>query len=426
MSLPRKGALWLVVLSLAVAGAALFSLTRKKESPPPSPPVEVLAEQRFQLNNGLAVDLVAGNCGDQAALVALFDVGVEHDPPGRSGMAFLVRELLSAPAEAGRPARTVEVGGYFTQVSLVVPPAGLERELGDLAERMKNPGVAQPALDRARERALAALKQRRGGDASLTAMAHAAESASASRAQGYFGGIAAEIEAVQLTDVAAYLGEYFQPENARLVIVGQLDAKILKARIEQLFGGLKAGVRSSLRAPPGSSVRGTLVMGDSPQAIALAVLAPLPKDPDYPGFLVAATRLLESPLGAQAQYEPLARPEMLFVLRSLKPGEPPEPTAEALREEVAKVVAGPLATRDVESAKARFPLLVGYSSADPATCKKDPLGLAVTRGRGVQLGLDPKALDEALDTLTQEQLDRALESFARARTSAVIAGGDIR
>jgi zinc protease len=426
-AMPKKSALWLVVLSLAVASAAAVVLLVRKERPEaPTPPPDVLAQKRFRVNDGLEVELVSGNCGDQAAIVTLFDVGVEHDPAGRSGMAYLIRELLSAPTDAGRPAPTVAVGSDYTLSSVLVPRADIERELGVVAERMKTPIVDQAALARARAKVLADAKQRRGGDPILTAMAHAAESASASRAQGYFGGIPSEIESIQLADVEAYLREHYQPGNAQITIAGQFDEKKIQARTLQLFGPLPSGTRPSLRPPSGSSVRGTLVMGNAPKAIAIGAPAPLPKDHTYPAYLVLATRLLDGPFAAQVKYEPLARPEILFVLHTLTAGESPEPTAEKLKSDVVAHLSAPLGPRDIEATKARFAALLGFLSSDPALCKKNPRELAVARARGAELGLDPGAVERAIDELTEEQLGQAREAFAPARTSAVIAGGELQ
>jgi zinc protease len=426
-AMSKKSALWLVVLTLGVLSAAATMLFLRRERPEsPAKPPDVLAQKRFRVSDALEVELVSGKCGSGAAFVTVFDVGVEHDPAGRSGMAFLLGELLSAPSEAGHPARVVDVGSDYTQYSVALTPAQIEGELGVIAERMTRLGVDQAALERARAKVLAESKLRRGGDPMVTAMAHAAESMSASRAQGHFGGIPSEIEAIQLADVEAYWREHYQLASTRVVVLGQFDEKEIQARIEQLFGHLPSGSRASLRPPTGSSVRGTLVMGDTPKAIALGVPAPLPKEPAYPAFLVLAARLSQGPFAGGVKYEPFARPENLFVLHSLAAGEAPEPTAEKLKADVVKHLSEPLSAQDIETTKARFASLLGFLSSDPAFCKKDPLGVAVARARGAQLGLDPGALERAIDELTQEQFGQAREAFAPARMSAVIAGGEIR
>ena len=67
-----------------------------------------LAERSFRLPNGLQADLVDGACGESAALVVLLGVGIDHDPPGRSGMAHLAERVLATSVGAKKAARTVE------------------------------------------------------------------------------------------------------------------------------------------------------------------------------------------------------------------------------------------------------------------------------------------------------------------------------
>src|SRR5215831_12852250 len=64
------------------------------------------AELHFQLPNGLRAELYAAPKGEKAALVLLFDVGDDHDPPRRSGMAQLSGQLFATAGRNGKPART--------------------------------------------------------------------------------------------------------------------------------------------------------------------------------------------------------------------------------------------------------------------------------------------------------------------------------
>jgi len=79
-------------------------------------------ETQFRLDNGLRVQLVPSS-GDKAALAILFDVGADHDPPDRSGMAQLVNRLFATMDREGKPNRTVQTrtGGSYTFYGLAVP-----------------------------------------------------------------------------------------------------------------------------------------------------------------------------------------------------------------------------------------------------------------------------------------------------------------
>src|SRR5262245_30057359 len=85
--------------ALALVAFALLAGGCRKKSP---------TEAHFRLDTGLRVDLYATSRGEKAALALLFDVGADHDPPGRSGMAHLVEHLLVTSGRAGKPGRTID------------------------------------------------------------------------------------------------------------------------------------------------------------------------------------------------------------------------------------------------------------------------------------------------------------------------------
>ena len=273
---------------------------------------ETLAEQASKLQNGLAVDLVTGPCGDSAALVVHLDVGINHDPPGRSGMARLAGRVLATSAPAGRAARTVEIGGDYILYSVVVPEGRLPDELDDVAAWMSKVTPTEADLARERPPLLAELAKLSGADARLTAMHLAEEAVRPTRGQGKRHGIPSEVEAITLPELVAFWQAHFKPGNARITVAGRFDAEKVRARIETAFGPLPAGTPPVARPPSAASVRGTLVMGSAPTAVAVAVPAPAPSDPLYPPFLVLAGRpdgqaLARAHLGSQLRPDPASR-----------------------------------------------------------------------------------------------------------------------
>jgi zinc protease len=385
-----------------------------------------LADQTFRLTNGLTVELVTGPCGDEPALVVLFGVGVDHDPPGRSGMAHVLEHVLSSRASTEGAERLIEVGSEHTAYSVVAPRDRLLHELDEAAGRMAALELTGADLDRARAAVLESIARRSGGDAAATAMSYAAEAVQPARGHGRRGGIAAEVQAIELAELEAFWQAHFKPSNARLIVVGSYDAAAVRRRIESAFGPLPAGSPPVLRDPADSTVTGTLVMGDAPAAVAVAVPAPALSEPLYPAFLILAARLASaSSRGTwESRFDPLARPETLFVTGPLSPGERPEPAAARLRAEVAAITARPLAPADVGAAQARFGPFLGLHADDPATCASDPRAFAYARARRAQL--DTSRLAGALEATTPEQLEQAAALFAPRHTAAVIAGGEIR
>lgn len=408
---------------------ALGSCTCGRGSSPPRPeserPPETLAVASFRLPNGLEVELVSGPCGDHAGVAVLYAVGADHDPAGRSGMARLVARISSARSGGVR----IESGSEHTLASVVVARDTLPAELDAAAARMKRLELTEAELVRARTEVLAELARMRGGDATRTAQSYAAESVRPTRGDGWQGGVAAELEAIDVAQVEAFWQAHYTPGNARVVVAGRLDPAAIRARIEAAFGPLPAGTAPVPREPADATVTGTLVFGDAPSAVAVAVRAPAPAEPLYPAFLVLAARLMGPAAPGrtwEASYDAINRPEALFVNGPVAPGRAPEAAAAELRAELSALLVQPLAPADVTSAKERFGLLLGLRELEPAICTADPRAFAVARARRAQLGLRALPLGERLDAIDQAQLEAAAALFGPRRTAAVVAGGTIR
>jgi predicted Zn-dependent peptidase len=387
---------------------------------------ETLAERSIKLQNGLEVDLVAGPCSDSAALVVLVKVGIDHDPPDRSGMAHLAERVLSgAPSRAER---IVETGNEHTLYSVVAAGDRLLEELDEVAAWMAR-APTEADLGRARAQVLEELAKLQGADASLTAMSLAEEAVRPTRGNGKRRGIAAEVEAITLAELQAFWEAHMKPGNARLTVAGRFDAEKVRARIETAFAPLPAGAPPVAREAADATVKGTLVMGETPSAVAVAVPAPAMSDPLYPPFLVLAARLMNKPSQPRTwdvSYDPIKRPELLFITGPVGQAEQPEPAAARIRAEAAAILGQPPAPDDVARARERFRLLIEPQLVDPAICGKDARAFAVARARRAQLKLEAAPISQGLAAITKEQLEEAAKLFEPKNSAAVIAGGAIR
>jgi len=342
----RAGA-GLAVVAVAVAATIALS-DRPVDRPDASVPPAQMAAQAFRLENGLEVELVTGPCGERSAIVLLFEIGADHDPAGRSGMAHVIERMIAADAEGGD--REVPAGTDHIAQSVRVDGDAVLSELDAIATRIAAPPITDDALARARHDVLAGVAARHGGDAALTASSFAVESVRPSRGEGFRGGVLAEVEAITPDELAAFWRAHLAPVNARLVVMGAFDPAATRARIEAAFAGLPPGSEAPLREPGNSSVTGTLVMGDAPAALAIAAGAPAFSDPLYPAFLVLAARLAAghgAELTWEATYDAIARPEAWLATAALTPGVPGEVAAERLRGETTALVARPLSAEDV-------------------------------------------------------------------------------
>lgn len=414
----------MIALAATLAPAASCTCSGKK----PETRAETLVERSQKLPNGLGVDLAAGPCGDSAAIVVLLHAGIDHDPADRSGMAHVAGRALASSAPAGNAARTVETGDDYTLYSVVAAGDRLLAELDEVAAWMSQRTPSEADFSRAKKDVLADIAKQQA-DAQAMAVSFAEEAVQPTRGNGKRRGVAAEVEAITPAELTAFWQSAFKPGNARITIAGRFDAEKVRAHIEKAFGGLPAGTPPAARPAGDATVKGTLVMGDAPKAVAIAVPAPAQGSPLYPAFLVLASRLLDKPAQPrtwEVSYDPIQRPELLFITGPVGAAEQPEPAAGRMRAEVAPILARPPAPEDISKTKERFRLIVEPTLLDPAICAKDTRAFAVARARRPDLKMEGAPLRQVLETTTKEHLDEAAKHFDVKRTAAVIAGGSVR
>ena len=421
-----------VALALALLTAPLASCQcsrTQQERTTEAPPEPKLVELPLKLANGLDVDLVTGPCGESAAFVVLIHVGIDHDPAGRSGMAQLAGRLLVTSAPPGRPERTVEVGNDYLMMSVVGTEEQVLLEIDDMASRMAQRTPTEADQTREKTRMLEELGKIQGDDAQKTAVQLAEEAVRPSRGNGKRLGIAAEVEAITVGELQTYWQGHIKPGNTRMVIAGKYDTEKVRARLETSFTPLAAGTPPVLRDPGEATVKGTLVMGEKPTAVAIAIPVPAFTDATYAPFLVLASRLLEQPAQPRTwltQYDPIRRPDVLLVTGPVGQTEQPEPAAGRMRDEMAKILAAPLAATEIATTKERFHWLLKPRELHPDTCAKDARAFAIARARGAQLKMNTSEVTKALESVTKEQLEEAAKLFGAKQSAAVIAGGAIR
>jgi predicted Zn-dependent peptidase len=378
----------------------------------------------FTLANGLDARVQPADCGADAAFVIDFAVGEDHDPANRSGLVQVIGRLAGSQLRGSQ----VEVSRRHTTFSFTSPREQILKDLDGFAGCLIAPAWSGEALEAAKAQVLEGIERRSGGDPTLSALTFAAESVAPSAGRGRRGGIASEVAAIDRAAVREFWKTHFTGGSARLVLVGAIDGPEARARIERAWAGLPSGAPPPARAPGDLTVTGTLVMGETPSAVAIAVPAPPLTDRGFPAFLLHAARLATEGPGPRdwaVRYDPLDDPDVLFVTASVPPGEQPEPAAERIRKAMAPLLARPLAPADVVLAKERFaPLLAQEDEA--AGCGPGPGALALAIARRLQLERDGLPTARALEAVTPAQFQDAAAYFAPTRTAAVIAGGAVR
>ncbi len=402
---------------------------------------------RFELANGLKVRLRPVQGADRVAVLVLFGIGGNQDPPGKSGLAHLVEHMYVTSAAAATPARTAEqwmtsrngnaqTGEDYTLVAETVPSSGLDAAIQDAAARMGELRLEESLLDREKQRLLDEVNNMFGAMPSLGAFNLARERVRPAPNGGRRGGAPDQVQRLTIADVQDWWQNFYKPANATLVIAGSFSPQAAESAVRTAFSSLPAGRKAPPPAAPGTPHGGTPPEVIRQHAVAgsaegeLVFRAPLPDSPDFAAWLVLVTRMGQSagtlaPAGEPrfpppVSYSPLDDPWVFGLGSPLRKGESPAAATARLRRFVGQACAGRLAPQDVEVARMLFGPLLGLGSVPDLPWAQNPYGLALSIGRREQLALDPAALNRRLSALRDFDLRRCVARWLSPTQGAAV------
>ena len=216
------------------------------------------------LANGLRAILVPDRRVPSVAINVAYRVGGKDDPPGRSGFAHLFEHLMFKGTARTGPETidrlTEDVGGYnnaFTTEDItnyyeVVPSNHLERLLWAEADRLAALDVNEANFHTERDVVIGEYDQRILAEP--YGMLDELVNREAYTVHPYRRGVIGnpdELRAASLEDVVAFHATFYRPDNAVLVVVGDLDAERTMEWIERYFG--------IIPTPPGTIPRVQIV-----------------------------------------------------------------------------------------------------------------------------------------------------------------------
>ncbi len=298
--------------ALALAGVSTRAAAQGAEAPPTpmAPrPLQIAAPVEQQLPNGLRV-VLAQRPGVQlvtAKLVVL--TGAEADPPDLPGLASMTAGLLSKgtrsrsatqlahAAESLGGALDSSAGWRQSDVSITVTAPLLDAALTLVGDVVRRPVFAPAELDRLRAQVLDGLKVGYSQPGTLAALAMRR----LLYGDGPYGhppeGTRNSLPRITRARLQALHAAHYRPDNAVLVLAGDLDAEAARALALKHFGAWRAP-RTAAAAPSLAANRAlpqTAVLVDLPQSgqAAVVVAMPLPT----PGADRATATVMNAVLG---------------------------------------------------------------------------------------------------------------------------------
>ena len=279
----------------------VFAQIDRSQQPQPGPaPVIQLGEpERFTLNNGLTVLIVENNKLPRAAVSLSLDNSpiAEGELAGVSAMTAALLGKGSATIDKDSFNEEVDfMGATINFGSQSASASSLSRYFGRVLELMADaalhPNFTQEEFDKEKDILLDGIKS---GEKSVTTAARRVENLLAYGKDHPYGEYVSKesVERVKLADVDAFYKRYFLPNNAYLVIVGDVDAGDLKKQVKKLFGEWKKKNLSTDPIPDVTNVSTTQIdFVNMPNAVQTEVtvqntVSLRKKDADYFPLLIA-------------------------------------------------------------------------------------------------------------------------------------------
>ena len=265
----------------------------------PAPVIQLGEPERFTLNNGLTVLIVENNKLPRAAVSLSLDNSpiAEGELAGVSAMTAALLGKGSATIDKDSFNEEVDfMGATINFGSQSASASSLSRYFGRVLELMADaalhPNFTQEEFDKEKDILLDGIKS---GEKSVTTAARRVENLLAYGKDHPYGEYVSKesVERVKLADVDAFYKRYFLPNNAYLVIVGDVDAGDLKKQVKKLFGKWKKKNLSTDPIPDVTNVSTTQIdFVNMPNAVQTEVtvqntVSLRKKDADYFPLLIA-------------------------------------------------------------------------------------------------------------------------------------------
>jgi len=214
----------------------------------------VLVYERYTLDNGLAVILVEDHTAPVVAVDVWYQVGGANDPAGRSGFAHLFEHMMfqgTANLNKDQFLRLIEDAGgslnaytstdqtvYYETLPSHQLPLGLWLE----ADRMASLAVTQTNLDNQRAVVIEEYQQRYGNSPyGMGILEILTRPFTYTPYQTAPIGSIEDLNAATVEEIREFHETYYLPNNATLVVAGDIDLEQTRELVDLYFAAIPAG-----------------------------------------------------------------------------------------------------------------------------------------------------------------------------------------
>ncbi|ESX24594.1 zinc protease [Mesorhizobium sp. L103C119B0] len=208
----------------------------------------------FLLDNGMEVVVVPDHRAPIVTHMVWYKIGSADEPPGKSGIAHFFEHLMfkaTTNHAAGEFDRAISaIGGSnnaftsydYTAFHETVAPPALGEMMSFEADRMRNLILTDEVIKTERD---VILEERRARiDSNPQAVLDEEVDATLWQNQPYripVIGWMQEMEQLNRTDAVAFYDKYYRPNNAVLIVAGDVEPEVVKALAEKTYGKVARG-----------------------------------------------------------------------------------------------------------------------------------------------------------------------------------------
>ena len=417
----------------------------------PAPAIKLPQGKSFTLANGLTV---IHNYNPAVPLVAsqlVVKSGSGANPLAQPGLSSFTAQLLqegtatrSAPQIADEVAQLGAFLGTgsgadssFAQMTSL--KATFPQALDLLADVVQHPQFPQEEVERQRASRIGNLAQQRENAGFVAARVEAAALYGPKHPYGYIQlGTEAALKATTRADLQRFWQQHYVPNNAALIVSGDITESELKALAEAKFGAWKAGdVAPSVAALPATS-KARLILVDKPgapqTALRLSNIAVDRKTPDYAPLQVmnaALGGLFTSRLntnlreekgytyGVRSQFQYRSLPGPFSIAASVRTDVTGPAVSETVKE-LRAMIAKPLSAKELSNARNSQVLSLPGQFDTNASVSASMANTYV-----YNLGLDYYTLlPQRFASVTDKQVQQVAKKYLQPEKLIVIGVGD--
>ena len=269
----------LAMVAFTAPAVAQTDMSKPPELGPPKP-MRLPPVIRRELPNGLQLLIVEQHELPVADFVLVVKSGGTADPANKAGTASLASAMLREGTTTRSSLQIADQTAFLgislgtgstwdaTSVALHTPTGKLDSALALFADVALRPSFPANEFDRLKKNRLTEILQIKDRGPSIANQAYASILYGSQHPYGtLMAGTQQTVEGLSVTDLKAYYASEFKPNNATLIVVGDVQPADIERRVRVLFGSWQRGpIPERTHPTPPAAGQTTIYLIDKPGA----------------------------------------------------------------------------------------------------------------------------------------------------------------